>query len=65
MIENFLSVVQVTKKDLERQRAKGLNNNPAKIAQLEYQKTQYELQLNRLKPYIDSIDVSKILFFIH
>ncbi|CAM4747348.1 unnamed protein product [Rotaria magnacalcarata] len=50
--------LEITRKELDRQRSKGLNHNPVRISQLESQVKQYEQQLNRLKLYADSNDLS-------
>ncbi|CAF1294482.1 unnamed protein product, partial [Rotaria sordida] len=56
--EKLLKQLEISKKEFDRQRSKGLNHNPARISQLEYQIKQYEQQLNKLKSYLDSIDIS-------
>ncbi|CAF3474736.1 unnamed protein product [Rotaria socialis] len=56
--DKIFKQLEITKKELDRQRSKGLNHNPARISQLESQVKQYEQQLNRLKLYVDSNDLS-------
>ncbi|CAF3375281.1 unnamed protein product [Rotaria sp. Silwood1] len=55
--EKLLKQLEISRKELDRQRSKGLNHHPARILQLESQIKQYEQQLNKFKPYLDSIDV--------
>lgn len=61
--DNFISFLKISKKELDRQRAKGLSHNPTKISQLESQIRQYEQQLNEIKHRFESIEVRKIIFF--
>ena len=49
--------LQMAKKELDRQRSKGLNHNPNRISQLENQVRQYEQQLNEIKRRLESIEV--------
>ncbi|CAM4946311.1 unnamed protein product [Rotaria socialis] len=56
--DKIFKQLEITRKELDRQRSKGLNHNPARISQLESQVKQYEQQLNRLKLYVDSNDLS-------
>jgi len=51
--------IKIAKKDLDRQRSKGLTYNPARISQLENQIRQYEQQLNDIKRRLESIEVHK------
>jgi hypothetical protein len=48
-----------SKADLERQRAKGPNHNPTKVAFIENQIRQYEQQLNENKRRLDIIEVNR------
>ncbi|CAF1268688.1 unnamed protein product [Adineta steineri] len=47
---------EMAKKELDRQRSKGLNHNPARISQLESQLRQYEHQLNDIKRRLEFIE---------
>ncbi len=53
---------KISKKELDRQRAKGLTHNPSRISQLENQIRQYEQQLNEIKRRLESLEVNEILF---
>ena len=53
----FVLVLKISKKELDRQRAKGLNHNPTRISQIENQIRQYEYQLNDIKRRLESIEV--------
>ncbi|CAF2521165.1 unnamed protein product [Rotaria sp. Silwood2] len=55
--EKLLKQLEISNKELDRQRLKGLSHNPGRISQLENQIKQYEQQLNKFKPYLDSIDI--------
>lgn len=48
---------QISKKELDRQRGKGLNHNPTRMLQVEKQIRQYEQQLNEIKRRLESIEV--------
>ncbi|CAF1482564.1 unnamed protein product [Rotaria magnacalcarata] len=62
--DRIFKQLEKSKADLERQRAKGPNHNPAKVAFIENQTRQYEQQLNELKRRLDhvesSVDVSPV-----
>jgi hypothetical protein len=51
--------IKISRKELDRQRSKGLTYNPARIVQLENQIRQYEQQLNDIKRRLESIEVQK------
>jgi len=59
--ENFERIVkqlEKSKSDLDRQRAKGPNHNPTKLAAIEQQIRQYEQQLNDIRRRLTVIDPS-------
>ena len=56
-----ISFLKKSKSDLDRQRAKGLNHNPTKLAATENQIRQYEQQLNDIKRRLTVIDVKMII----
>ena len=55
-------ILKKSKTDLDRQRAKGLNHNPTKLAFIENQIRQYEQQLNEIKRRLDLIEVRPKIF---
>ncbi len=56
---------KIAKKELDRQRSKGLTHNPTRISQLENQIRQYEQQLNDIRRRLESIEVKKNRFFMN
>jgi chaperonin cofactor prefoldin len=62
LLINLFIFFKISKKELDRQRAKGLSHNPTRIAQLENQIRQYEQQLNEIKRRLESLEVRQCLF---
>ncbi|UJR10393.1 hypothetical protein I4U23_014597 [Adineta vaga] len=54
--EKIFKLFENAKKELDRQRAKGLNHNPARVGQLENQLRQFEQQLNEIKRRLEFIE---------
>ncbi|CAF3882877.1 unnamed protein product [Rotaria sp. Silwood2] len=56
--ERITKQLEKSKADLDRQRAKGPNHNPTKVAFIENQIRQYEQQLNEIKRRLDHVESS-------
>ncbi|CAF5018554.1 unnamed protein product, partial [Rotaria sp. Silwood1] len=55
--ERITKQLEKSRADLDRQRAKGPNHNPTKVAFIENQIRQYEQQLNEIKRRLDHVEV--------